>query len=612
MMGGVAHAVGDIITEGAEKIGGHLTDYLGGAKAASEAKNIAKEFLYSQASEFQRTPNGISLMNKVGQYDMKRNQILTQLNKPVELLDAGIKDKPKAMRSTIGDLHQEYTQTNHPDQKYTKQLLDLDPEHGQRTLLEVNQIHRKQASLAAQKQVFGENNEHVVSDIMELYDSPDPTMHSHADAMLNSLAVHFHDTTAINGAAASQTKLDVKKALTAESKYREAMGLSPLKIDPEKFNTTNVYGRTNAIEQLAGRRARQFLAPLIAINHISTFFNNAWAPLTALGKAMATYGDKDLQDLVFSSGILGSQMHHIIDRDLRARTGFFAKMTGSPKAGDLIDQVFHTPGFDQMRNLQLKFSGLVGYHATTEWAAKAMEGDKRAIAELTEMKLPVQDIIKAGGKLTDDQYRQAIWHYANNRMFIEKQLDRSLMSRKTAWSRMLTMFHGYVTNQQRFMRNELVKMWRAKDYAGIARFAGTVGIIFPAVAPMIKSLEVLGRTGSPTQAGQGFTQDYKTLADMDHPVGAALEYLDLLSYFGTWGTLHSYIQAAHSDRLALALMGPIPATVVRTTQDAINYATKPSKSGERNIRPLAKDVLQQTVPIAGNIAAAQLFPKKGQ
>jgi hypothetical protein len=75
--------------------------------------------------------------------------------------------------------------------------------------------------------------------------------------------------------------------------------------------------------------------------------------------------------------------------------------------------------------------------------------------------------------------------------------------------------------------------------------------------------------------------------------------------------MSSYIKAAHSDRLALTLLGPMPAAATRTSQDIINYVTKPSKSGKRNIRPLAKDILQQTVPIGGNIAASELFPKKG-
>ena len=59
-------------------------------------------------------------------------------------------------------------------------------------------------------------------------------------------------------------------------------------------------------------------------------------------------------------------------------------------------------------------------------------------------------------------------------------------------------------------------------------------------------------------------------------------------------------------------MGPIAGTGVRTAQDVINYATKPSKSGKRNIKPIAQDVLQQTVPGVGNIVMNQLYPKKNQ
>jgi len=600
-------AVGDFISQGVEKLGGHLSEFLTDRQGA----NLGRETVLAQEHEFSRSIQGSKLYQRVQNYDMMRGQILDKLNKPVQLLDAGIADKPKALKQTIGDMHKDFVAANDPLQKHTKDLLNLDPEHGNKTLLQVNAQHRKQAMLLAQKNVMGEHSEHIIGDIMDLYDSPDPTMHSHANAMLDSIAVHTHDTMKMNGAAASKVKLDMKKALSAESKFREAMDMKPLAVDPEKFSTTGVYQESNKIEQFAGRRARMFLAPLIAVNHISTFFNNAWAPLTSIGKAMATYSDKDIQDLVQTSGIMGSEMHSIIDRDIRARTGMTASLLKSPRAADMIDQVIHTPGFDQMRSFQIKFTGVLGYHATQEWAQKAVLGDRRAIAELTEMNLPVKDIVARGGKLTDQELREAIWHFTNNRMFIDKQLDRSLMSRKSPWTRMATMFHGYVTSQQRFMRRELVKMWKAKDYVGIARFAGTVGVVFPAIAPMIKSAELLLRTGSPTQAGKSIENDYKTLADAEHPGAQLSEYFDLLSHFGAWGTMSSYIKAAHSDRLALTLLGPMPAAATRTGQDIINYVTKPSKSGQRNIRPLAKDILQQTVPIGGNIAASELFPKKG-
>jgi hypothetical protein len=203
---------------------------------------------------------------------------------------------------------------------------------------------------------------------------------------------------------------------------------------------------------------------------------------------------------------------------------------------------------------------------------------------------------------------QGIWHFANNRVFIDRTLDRSLWAQKNPWTRMLTLFHGYVNNQQQFMRRELGKMLDAGDYKGIARFAGTVGIVFPTVAPLIASAEMLGRTASPQAAGQELQDKYNELL---HPQGIT-DYLDLLSYFGSFGVWHSFIQAAHHDRLALQVMGPIAGSATRFAQDIINYADPTTKSGVRNIRPLATDVLQQTVPGVGSMVSRHIFPAKHQ
>jgi hypothetical protein len=170
------------------------------------------------------------------------------------------------------------------------------------------------------------------------------------------------------------------------------------------------------------------------------------------------------------------------------------------------------------------------------------------------------------------------------------------------------MFHGYVSSQQRFMRRELQKKLEAGDYVGIARYAGTVGLLFPTIAPMLKAAETVARTGSPSTASSGMQKDYETLAHPENVAQFSAEYLDMLSYFGSWGIMHSFIGAAHGDRLALALMGPIAGDAVRTAQDTINFSTKSTKTGKHNIKPLAKDILQQTVPGVGNIAAHQIFP----
>jgi hypothetical protein len=250
----------------------------------------------------------------------------------------------------------------------------------------------------------------------------------------------------------------------------------------------------------------------------------------------------------------------------------------------------------------------MGYHAANYWAEKAFRGDKLSAIELKDLGLNPDEIIKRGGQLTREEKIKAIYYFTNNRAFISRPFDRSLTATRNPWTRMLTMFHGYVSSQQRFMRRELQKKLEARDYVGIARYAGTVGLLFPTIAPMLKAAETVARTGSPSTAIGGMQKDYETLEHPENVAQFSAEYLDMLSYFGSWGIMHSFIGAAHGDRLALALMGPIAGDAVRTAQDTINFSTKSTKTGKHNIKPLAKDILQQTVPGVGNIVAHQIFP----
>jgi hypothetical protein len=510
------------------------------------------------------------------------------------------------LKAPLSAVHSHLQSINHSASSASGELLKADPKNATLSIQQMTQKARGQASLLAKTQVFGENNANLVGDIMPLYENGNPTLHSHADTMLNILANQFHDTIESEGVKKSITKLDIKKAITLL--YRQEGKELPGYI--KNFNVSHVYEKSNEIEKFASQRVRWYLAPMIAINHMSTFFNYSQAPLTAIMKSMTQMSDPEIKQLVESSGIFGSQMHHILNSEIEARFGIISSKLGKPEVGVLWDKLFHNPGFNFVRNMQLRTAAVIGYHSALYWAEGAMKGDKRSIAELKELGLNVGDILKRGGQLTTEEKSQAMFYFTNNRAFIDRTMDRSLLATKNPWTRMLTMFHGYVTFQQAFMRRELQKMLDSGDYVGIARYAGTVGLLFPTVAPMLKSAELLARTASLKQASQSLEDDYKKLSNPGETAQFTGEYLDLLSYFGSWGTMHSFLNAAHGDRLALALMGPIAGSAVRTGQDVINYATKPAKGGRRNIKPLAKDVLQQTIPGAGSIIGNQLFPPK--
>jgi hypothetical protein len=580
---------------------------LGNWMRSSETGSTARDFLFSQRSEFLNgDPVGKAVFDKFNVYNQMKSQFYKDTSKSVDSLYNHIKDDPVQQKMKLSDLHASVNQQN-PIWQHTSNLM-RDSKNYDLDLAGLKQKASSDAALKARRVVFGDHSEHLAELLMPLYESTDPTRHSYANTLLDILSNQFHDTIKhpdVN-LDASETKLNVKKLIQLENTRRVAQGQSVLPYDVSSMRVDPVYQKRNAMENFLARRVRTFLAPMIVIPHMSTFFNLSWAPLTAMAKTMAGYTDQGMRDLVEGSGIFGHLMHEMISQDIQASSGLIGSKLGS-QYGRLSANIFHNPGFNYLRKLQLHTAGIMGYHATMYWAEQAAsDGDRLAIAELKEMGLDVQGIIRRGGQLSSEEKMQGIWHFANNRVFVDRALDRSLGATRNPWTRMLTMFHGYVTDQQAFLRNELSKRLDAGDYVSIARFAGTLGLLFPAVAPMIASAEVLGRTASPTAAGQELKDKYTQLVN---PKGVG-DYLDLLSYYGSFGIWKSFINAAHNDRLALAVLGPIAGSAVRTAQDVINFASPSTKSGKRNIRPLGKDILQQTIPGIGNIAANRLLPSR--
>ena len=612
-MGGFVDAAASM----AQKLGSEVVEKFKNFRDIPEVGST----LFSQEDELSRSPEGMKVKTRLDTFNFKRNQILQSLVKDPDAIHAVIKNDPAQIHSSIAQLHQKFTAESNPAAAATERILAADPRNAELTTKAYTQKLWGQARMAAHAQVFGENNGNLIGDVMPLYESTDPRDHAHAKAILNIASNQFHDATSINTISKegflpdlqqihSKAKLDVKKALVLENKIREIQQLEPLPVDLNKFDTMNVHEKSNALERFSSRRARYFLAPMIAINHMSTFFNYSQAPLESIYKGLASAGNDEIKQLADASAILTSQHFSMLSDDLNLEAGKFASMTGKPEVARLYGRIFHNPGFNFIRNAQLKLGAAIGYHSTLYWADQAIRGDKRAFAELKDLGLDPAAIAKRGGKLTDEEKVQAIWKFVNNRTFISRPLDRSLTATRNPWTRMLTLFHGYVTSQQRFMRRELAKMYQAGDYVGIARFAGTVGLLFPAVAPMLKGAEVFARTASPTTAVQGVEQDYATLAHPEDIAGFTSEYIDMLSYFGSWGVMHSFVTAAHGDRLALALLGPTGGDAIRTAQDALNALTTHTKAGTHNIAPLGRDLLQQLVPGGGNIIAHKVFPRE--
>ena len=609
--------IAEALAQAFEKIGQNITEKMRSNEFTSQAQDLFR----SQRTEFMRDGAfGKPVMEMLDEYDRQRSIYEKQLSNPVRQTYNAVKDTP-FLGQKLSDLHQTIG-AQHPAFRWTSQLMAT-PENHDKTLLQLHQQAYLDASEMARSKIFGDKSQNLTQYIYPLYESNDPRMHSRADAMLNIISNHTKDTLNIRGPDESLTKLNMKRAtfleaMNAGKSVDEAHELA------ERVTTNAVYKKDAGLNKLIARRTRIFLAPYIAIAHLGTALNLSWAPLTAIGKTLATLTDSQIRSQMEAAGIFNHLLNSSLAEDLINSTnkgnyweagipGLAGRFT-TPRVGRVLGRVLHNPGFNYLRKAQLYTGGILGYHSAMHWAEEALTGDKRAILELREMGLDVAQIQargRAGQRLLEDEdLQKAIWHFTNNRMFISRALDRSLTGSSNPWMRMLTMFHGYVNSQQQFMRREFHKMLQAGDYTGLARLAGTLGLIFPAIAPLIKGLEVMAKTASVQQAQGSLQQDYQTLTHPDSAGKWLEEYLDLMSYFGTWGSLHSYITAAHNDRLALQLMGPIIGSGTRDAQDMINFTFYPNKVGYHNPRPITRDIMQWIAPGVSGALTDRIVPPK--
>lgn len=620
-MGGFVSALGEL----AEKGLGKITDKLAGSKVGGEVMNLAGD----KAAEFTRSPQGQIAGKLLDQFKSEQAKSLQGLDNTHSTLYKGLQSDP-ALRNKF-DLKLTKLQiiTNHlqgaghPLTSVAKRLEAQTPDNFQKTLPEIAQVNLGQARLAGIANSFGDKMQNLVPLIMDLQDHSDPRMNVHGNRILDIVSNELKDTTKVpdpkSGAMmeASQTKVDVTRALRSVNKFRQASIAAGNKgtklLSPESISLKPTYTAPNSIEKAVGGWIRTVQVPLVAIPHIGNYFNLGSSPLKSIGAALLTMGDKQLQDTVYASGALSATMHDIMHASLEGRTGKIAQWSQSPTAGELIYKGLHSPGFNYLRSKQLMMGGAVGYHSAITWAAEAVQGNKRAILELQEMGLDVNKIVNRSGQLTPEELQTGIFHFVNNRFFVNRTQDSGLYSNKNVFMRSATMYHQFLNAQVSFMRREAVKMLKAGDVMGLAQFAGSLGVLFPAIAPMLKSLEILGRTGNINTATQNAKDEYSNLSGSNGAGAASSEYLDLLFHIGGMGVFMNYMGSAQNHRLQAAALGPLFSTPLTAVEDAISGTKEALKDHKSNkelqpFRPLERDLLQDTLPVIGKPLSHWLAP----
>jgi hypothetical protein len=560
-----------------------------------------------------------------------RNEAYQKLQAPVQKLWQGVKEdsalgsKFNYKTATMRDVHSHLTATGHPLAQHSTQIMNqnVHPKTGMQLnaghTFEMMGVQNKlQSNRLASDSVYGPHMQNLIPYIQDLYETRDPRDKSTADLLIRVISNETHDTFNKGGAPASRTAWEIRQAFAKENKVRQKLGGSPLPLPDAKAT----YEQQGSKERMLHSMMVNRLAAFAALPHVPMFGNLASSPISDILKGLASMKDPHIKELSTASGILANTMHQIFYNDLMGRTGQTAKIIGQGPAA-FFYKLFHMPMFNTVRMWQLSLSASVGYHSALDWAAQAAQGSRIGIERLKEFKLDPSEIMKQGGKLNDEQMKQAMFHFVNNRMFIDRPMDRSLLANANPYMRSATMFHSIVVSQARFMRRELSIMYKGGDVKGIIQFAGTLGILFPALMPWLHGLEVMTRTASPTEGLQATEKDYNSLI---HPTSFgdfAGTYLDMLSHLGGFGIWHAIVQSAWNDRLSTTLLGPALGPFVVTAGDTLKAATKPDKTQTNPFRKpnphpnqkwfaVGRDLSELAVPVVGKWVGHKLFPTLAQ
>lgn len=611
----LAEKAGTAAEHGLESLTAKSSDTLVGRLAQDIGGN--KEWLTHLA------PQAEAIGKQIEEFHRIKSTSLDSMNKNLESLwgsiknDNNLRNKFDYSTAKLSDIHQHLSVAGHPDAKASAAILAqaTDPATGlsryaNDTLSEASLRNKGEAKLNGIAGSFGDHYQNISPLIANLLEHPDPRMNMLGHRMGDIVSNEVHDTAMIKRgdhfSLGSTAKSEMNKTFEAVNKFRKRAGEGS---EIPSLHTDPTYYAPNKIERTLSSVLRTVQIPFVALPHLGQYFHiPATAPLLdGIGRSLLRMDHKQMTKTVEMSSILANTEWDVIHSDIAARTGRVARWTGSPTAASIISKSIHTPLFNYARLQQLATAGSVGFHSAIYYGKMATKGDKLAIAELNEMGIDVAAVLARKGKLTEEELAKGVYHWVNNRMLVNKTIDQPLLMNKNFVARSAYMYHSFVRSETAFIKREILKRFKAEDIKGIAQFAGTLGIVFPAVAPLLKSAEMLVRTGSPAATGAQLQKDYTDLMGKNGIKSAASAYIDMLSHIGAAGAALNYANAIKGHRLANAMMGPMLGMAATDAEDAYNAAFSPSKTGKHPLKPLERDALQM-VPVFGKPLSHRLIP----
>lgn len=498
-----------------------------------------------------------------------------------------------------------------PAKTATAQLL-LDPLHHTMSINEIDRKLSSQANTIGREAAVGPNSINLAATLYPMLRGS-PTEKSAAEAALGAISNIFRDSEPIRqGVERSGIRADV--ANWTRSQIKQYYG--PQAAKAFSMSEAAEYKKGGALAQKLEPKSHEYamtwLAPGIFIAHLADFAKlPATVPARALWDMLMRQSLPNLQQLKAASGIFFHEMHSITHHGFLYRTGAIAKATKVPEIGVIVNNMFHNPGFHQLRKFQIGIFGSAGANSVQYWARKALTGDEGAISALRDLKLDPQAIIARGGTVLQPEMEQAIFEFVNNRLFIDNPLLANKFANSSPFFRVATMFHGYINREFKFLTHEAMRLAKANDYMGIAQLAGTLTLLFPYTAgPLIESLNIWARTASFSEAKDKYEDIYSKLAFRQGPGAFLSEYTQMLMHIGGAGVFMNYFHAAVNHHLAAAFLGPVPGVLTGLGEDVATPVYRKLQGKDPNWKPLERDFLHyMTIPIIGNWAQHHFIEK---
>lgn len=567
-MGGLYHAVADLVGDAAGKIG----NFVGASKLGQDAEAGFYRTFLSDKTVFGMHPKAAELM----EYHQKEYEPLVSRieSETVAKAKAGTpviyKGSPAVEPAAISNFAHE--------QAYKA----VYGEHGQVI----------QAVLKKVQQDKGKNAADTLADtfhIMFKQQQPD-----NATKLANPFTGKVELQTPFQKDMAYVSKADKKAGKTGF------------------YAPNSPYKGENSAEKLS-RAGQKMLAYHAAILHAAT------APLNiymadgglALSRVLGDIWGNDRQgniNKILASNAISELVLNPLKEDIAFQNSWIGKhFPGS--AGEFVHRNIFIPGLSAVRRESLLMGAQVGKNAAEEAAFRLSKGDtKFAIPALKSLDLDPIKIEQQGFKLAPEDIQKAYYHGANNRIFLHPYDATPSIWRQSPWFRSMKAFTGYVGKQGQFIRNTLTNQIQRGDYVGAARTIATLALAYPIIGALITEVERMSvgeDWDDPSKHMEGRLEATPAGMLVDKVTGKEINVakstentIDMMAKMAAFGGVAGYIRGANRASLAEQMLPPYARMGDQLIGDSFKAAHYDSKHTSA-VKPLGRDLISDALPLLG-------------